>query len=242
MRLSHSDYRRLNNAIAAMYRRAFVVGPAAAISETLVTSLRGVNAVAGCLRGTEVVAFHATEPVFAALLIATTPEVARYHPRFQRADLAGNALLLSDFVSRKDWSETDLYHTGWGELAYEDDLGMNIGLSNGNLMSVALMRERRTFREEDREIFALLAPHMQTLFAPPSDPDVSALGGLGLTRREQEVLFWVSEGKRNSEIAGILGISPGTVKRHLENLYRKLGVENRQGAARRALEKIHPFA
>ncbi len=108
-------------------------------------------------------------------------------------------------------------------------------------MSVALMRESRTFREEDREIFSLLSPHMQTLFSPPAHPDASALGGLGLTRREQEVLFWVSEGKRNSEIGQILRISPGTVKRHLENLYRKLGVENRHGAARRALEELHPF-
>ncbi len=109
-----------------MYRRAFTVGPAAAITETLVSSLGGINAVAGCLRGTEVVAFHATEPVFAAMLIATTPEVVRYHPRFQRLDLAGNALLLSDFVSRKEWSETDLYQSGWGALDYEDDLGMNL--------------------------------------------------------------------------------------------------------------------
>ncbi len=241
MRLSHSDFRRLNDAIAAMYRRAFTLGPAAAITETLVGSLGGINAVAGCLRGTEVVAFHATEPAFAAMLIATTPEVARYHPRFRHVDLAGNALLLSDFVSRKNWSETELYHTGWGELAYEDDLGINIGLTNGNLMSVALMRESRTFREEDREILSLLSPHLQTLFSPPANADPSALEGLGLTRREQEVLFWVSEGKRNSEIGQILGISSGTVKRHLENLYRKLGVENRHGAARSALEKLHPL-
>jgi DNA-binding CsgD family transcriptional regulator len=41
-------------------------------------------------------------------------------------------------------------------------------------------------------------------------------------------------------MAEILGISVGTVKRHLENLYEKLGVENRHGAARRALEKLHP--
>jgi DNA-binding CsgD family transcriptional regulator len=64
---------------------------------------------------------------------------------------------------------------------------------------------------------------------------------MGLTAREQEVLFWVSEAKANSEIAVILGIARGTVKRHLENIYQKLGVENRHGAARRAIEKLRPF-
>jgi DNA-binding CsgD family transcriptional regulator len=53
----------------------------------------------------------------------------------------------------------------------------------------------------------------------------------GLSRREREVLHWVAQGKTNAEIATILGVSPGTVKRHLENLYPKLGVENRHAAA-----------
>jgi len=53
----------------------------------------------------------------------------------------------------------------------------------------------------------------------------------GLSPRESEVLHWVAQGKTNGEIASILGVSPGTVKRHLENLYPKLGVENRHAAA-----------
>jgi DNA-binding CsgD family transcriptional regulator len=53
-----------------------------------------------------------------------------------------------------------------------------------------------------------------------------------LTAREREVLGWLGEGKTNAEIAILLGILPGTVKRHLENLYQKLGVENRHAAAR----------
>jgi DNA-binding CsgD family transcriptional regulator len=54
---------------------------------------------------------------------------------------------------------------------------------------------------------------------------------LGLSARESEVLHWVAQGKTNGEIAAILGVSPGTVKRHLENAYPKLGVENRHAAA-----------
>ena len=53
-----------------------------------------------------------------------------------------------------------------------------------------------------------------------------------LTPREREVLHWISEGKTNSAIAIILGISPATVKGYVEIILRKLSVENRTAAAR----------
>lgn len=52
-----------------------------------------------------------------------------------------------------------------------------------------------------------------------------------LTRREAEIMEWVSRGNRNSEIAKILGVSTHTVRKHLENVFAKLGVENRTAAA-----------
>jgi DNA-binding response OmpR family regulator/DNA-binding CsgD family transcriptional regulator len=52
----------------------------------------------------------------------------------------------------------------------------------------------------------------------------------GLTHREAEVLLWVSYGKTNRTISEILGISPRTVNKHLEQIFRKLGVETRAGA------------
>jgi hypothetical protein len=156
MRLKHSDYRRLNDAIALMYRRAFSIGPAAAITETLVKTLGGVNAVAGSLHGTQVTAFAASDPEFARLLIQNTPHIARNHPRFRLVALAGTVLLTSEHVSKRQWESKDLFGPGWKTLPYEDDLGSNMVLSNGGVMSVALMRERRTFRKEDREIFSLL--------------------------------------------------------------------------------------
>jgi DNA-binding NarL/FixJ family response regulator len=54
---------------------------------------------------------------------------------------------------------------------------------------------------------------------------------LGLTTREAEVLLWLSKGKTNRDIAQILGLSPRTVDKHLEQIYAKLGVENRTAAA-----------
>jgi DNA-binding CsgD family transcriptional regulator len=66
-----------------------------------------------------------------------------------------------------------------------------------------------------------------------------------LSRREREVLSWVSRGKANAEIGIILGISPHTVKHHMEKIFAKLGVENRHAAMLCALQPIvhnHPAA
>lgn len=59
-------------------------------------------------------------------------------------------------------------------------------------------------------------------------------GKVQLTRREREVLFWISEGKRNNEIAKIFGVSPRTVGKHVENILSKLNVPTRTAAARQA--------
>src|SRR5919109_723490 len=62
---------------------------------------------------------------------------------------------------------------------------------------------------------------------------------LGLTTREGEVLSWLSKGKTNRDIAQILGLSPRTVDKHLEQIYSKLGVENRTAAAAIAVNAKH---
>jgi DNA-binding response OmpR family regulator/DNA-binding CsgD family transcriptional regulator len=54
---------------------------------------------------------------------------------------------------------------------------------------------------------------------------------LSLTTREAEVLVWIARGKSNRDISDILGISPRTVNKHLEQIFTKLGVENRASAA-----------
>jgi DNA-binding NarL/FixJ family response regulator len=63
-----------------------------------------------------------------------------------------------------------------------------------------------------------------------------------LTPRESEVLTWISRGKTNQEIAMILDFSPRTVNKHLEQIFRKLGVENRTTAAAVSLKYLNQFA
>jgi DNA-binding NarL/FixJ family response regulator len=61
---------------------------------------------------------------------------------------------------------------------------------------------------------------------------------LDLTPRVAEVLLWVAQGKTNGDIATILGISESTVKKHLLEIFGKLGVETRSAATLRALEAL----
>jgi DNA-binding NarL/FixJ family response regulator len=63
-----------------------------------------------------------------------------------------------------------------------------------------------------------------------------------LTPRESEVLTWISRGKTNQEIAMILDFSPRTVNKHLEQIFRKLGVENRTTAAAVSLKYLNQFS
>ena len=67
---------------------------------------------------------------------------------------------------------------------------------------------------------------------------VNALARLGLTQRETEVLALVMQGKDNKSIATQVNISTSTVRKHLEHIYSKLGVQSRMEASARALTAL----
>jgi DNA-binding NarL/FixJ family response regulator len=72
-----------------------------------------------------------------------------------------------------------------------------------------------------------------------TDGDQSILQrAFGVTSREAEVLLWISRGKSNRDIGEILNISPRTVNKHLEQVFVKLGVENRSSAAAAAVRTL----
>lgn len=73
---------------------------------------------------------------------------------------------------------------------------------------------------------------------PPDSASAEKLERLGLTPREAEVLLWVAQGKANTDIGVILGMSEKTVKIHMGSILRKLSVENRTSAARVAIESL----
>jgi DNA-binding NarL/FixJ family response regulator len=69
--------------------------------------------------------------------------------------------------------------------------------------------------------------------------DVLLQKSLAITEREAEVLLWVAHGKTNREIGEILSVRPRTVNKHLEQMFPKLGVENRTSAAAMALKVLN---
>jgi DNA-binding NarL/FixJ family response regulator len=75
-------------------------------------------------------------------------------------------------------------------------------------------------------------------FKPNFDSAKPLEDQLGLTPRVAETLLWIAQGKTNGEIATILGISESTVKKHVLEIFEKLGVETRTAASLQALEVL----
>jgi DNA-binding NarL/FixJ family response regulator len=122
--------------------------------------------------------------------------------------------------------------------------GMNLGaddyLTKPAVKSDLLAAIRARFELEaarERELDAKVAEARR--FAPNFDSPVPLQQRLGLTEREAEVLLWVAQGKSNGEIGIICGAAEKTIKRHLTNIYMKLGVEGRNAASLRALEVLN---
>ena len=73
----------------------------------------------------------------------------------------------------------------------------------------------------------------------PKELTPAMLMPLGLTEREAETLFWLAQGKANADLCILLNVQLTTIKKHLEKIYQKLGVENRTAAAAMALERLN---
>jgi len=97
-------------------------------------------------------------------------------------------------------------------------------------------------REKERLIVRMLSDCDQVLLHLTEQVTAicpQALQAQGLTTREAEVLAWVARGKTNSDVATILGMRLRTVKKHIERVFQKLGVESRTAAALRVWESHH---
>jgi DNA-binding NarL/FixJ family response regulator len=125
-----------------------------------------------------------------------------------------------------------IFLTAKGE---KEDLrsGMNLGaddyltkpIANAELVRAIEARLRRSEQQAAREFkpdFSSFQPLLQ----------------LGLTPRAAEALLWLAQGKTNADIATILGITESTVKKHVQEMFDKLGVETRGAAILRAMEVL----
>ena len=119
----------------------------------------------------------------------------------------------------------------------------------GKIAGMSVIRDRN-FTSLEAELLQLIAPQIALAFRRAQDytalmqaaagaiPAPEDLQRIGLTPREAEVLHWVIQGKRNCEIAEIIGARDRTVGKHVERILAKLCVETRTAAANIALEVL----
>ena len=119
--------------------------------------------------------------------------------------------------------------------------GMNLGaddylvkpVGKEDLLAAISSRLQRQQQHEN----SVQSQLSQIRFSPDFSSSVP-LETLGLAPREAEVLLWIAQGKNNEEIGIILGTSRNTIKKQVMHLLEKLGVESRNAAAVRAIERL----
>jgi DNA-binding CsgD family transcriptional regulator len=155
-----------------------------------------------------------------------------------------SVVTIGDFYSRRQWHGTGMYADVYRPQGAEHelmltfparpDLGSQPGSQPGGQRTLRLFFFRGPgpdFSETDRAVLTLLRPHLYHMVAgleQRRDP-VPAL-----TPRQWQLMKLLAAGHTNARIARQLGIAEGTVRTHLEAIYRRLGVTNRTAAVCRA--------
>jgi len=158
------------------------------------------------------------------------------HPlcRHQQAYADFSATRLSDVITRPRLLNSRVYAEFFRPAGIEVELEVGIARSTARTRNFVLDRDGGDFSERDRAVLEAIRPHLRRIHEltelrrAVADPEPQDLGRL--TDREAEILDLVAAGLTNAGIAERLWVSPSTVKKHLENVYAKLGVTNRAAA------------
>lgn len=166
------------------------------------------------------------------------------HPSFPLiAAGVTEALRLSDLTTLRDLRRTEFYEIAFGPLGIRHQVAIPIQTAD-HLGGVTFSKGgQQDFHEGDLHLIRLFSRHVIIAYensqaldqarqqaAQVQGADHLVLRRVGLTRRESEVLLWMTEGKRDREIAVILGTSYRTVTNHVRSILAKLRVENRTAA------------
>lgn len=147
-----------------------------------------------------------------------------FRPRERRV------LRISDFFERRERSKLEWDAAVWRPYGIDDGLRLWLPAPPGRARSIYLERSGKDYTDRERMLLSLLRPHLIRMRENAEFRRRSS-GDHGLTAREAEVLGWIARGKTNAQIARLLFISPHTVRKHIENIFEKLGVRTRTEAA-----------
>jgi DNA-binding CsgD family transcriptional regulator len=155
------------------------------------------------------------------------------------ADLTGDVrrvTTISDFYSARQWHSSGMYCDCFPEVDHSimvclpADPRWTAGPGR-TLRLIFLRGPGPDFSERDRDLLTVLRPHLHQAYL---DAERRRHPTPRLTARQRELLHLVAAGHTNAQIARRLGISEGTVRTHLENIYRLLQVSSRTAAVTRA--------
>ena len=150
-----------------------------------------------------------------------------------------SVLKIEDFYSARQWRSTGMYTDFYRPQGHEHEL--QLCLPEGSPRTVGPGRTARLyfirgpgpdFSERDRALLTLLRPHLHQAYL---DAERRRHPVARLTPRQKDLLHLVAAGHTNTQIARRLGISEGTVRTHLENIYERLQVSSRTAAVTRGL-------
>jgi DNA-binding CsgD family transcriptional regulator len=145
----------------------------------------------------------------------------------------GAAVRFSDLISRRALHRLPIYDYFWRPFGVEHNFGVRIEFARGRGVDLSCTRAHKDFSEDERDLVERLRPYLvRILRRTDAAPFAETLRArFGLSHREAEVLALVTRGKTNLETATTLFIAAGTVRKHLEHVYAKLGVTTRTQAA-----------
>lgn len=147
-----------------------------------------------------------------------------------------------DVVDPSAFERTELFDVYYRPMGVTHQLAVKLAGSGTGMTTIALSRSRRPFTDDERDRLAAVLPHLRRScrvhrMLGDGLPTVDALIAGGLTSRQAEVALALSGGGTNPELARRLGVSLGTLRKHLERIYGVLGVDNR-GAAIAAIRSF----
>ena len=152
----------------------------------------------------------------------------------------------SDFYSARQWHSTGMYSDYHRPYGIEHELQLclhdSAELSAGPERHVRLYLYRGPgpdFSERDRAVLTLLRPHLRQAYL---EAERRRNPVPRLTPRQWELLRLLAAGHTNTQIGRRLGVTEGTVRTHLENIYERLHVSSRTAAVTRAFPAGPPSA